>query len=164
MLRVAVVTIFPEMFEALTGHGISGRACREGLVELRCWNPRDYASDRHRSVDDRPYGGGPGMVMMAQPLEAAIIAAKPVSGRGRAKPRHLPVATGRTADAARVRDLAQAGEPLVLVCGRYEGIDERAHSGRVSTRSMSLGDYVLRGGEAPGDGLLDAVSGSCRAH
>ena len=72
MLRVAVVTIFPEMFEALTGHGISGRACREGRVELRCWNPRDYASDRHRSVDDRPYGGGPGMVMMAPPLCAAI--------------------------------------------------------------------------------------------
>ena len=82
MLRVAVVTIFPEMFDALTGHGISGRACREGLVELRCWNPRDYASDRHRSVDDRPYGGGPGMLMMAPPLCAAIRDAKRSLGEG----------------------------------------------------------------------------------
>lgn len=153
MLRVAVVTIFPEMFEALTGHGISGRACREGLVELRCWNPRDYASDRHRSVDDRPYGGGPGMVMMASPLCAAIRDAKRSLGEG-ARVIYLSP-QGAQLTQRRVEELA-AGGPLALVAGRYEGIDERVIESEVD-EELSLGDYVLSGGELPAMVLLDAM-------
>jgi tRNA (guanine37-N1)-methyltransferase len=153
MLRVAVVTIFPEMFAALTGHGISGRACRDGLVELRCWNPRDYATDRHRSVDDRPYGGGPGMVMMAPPLCAAIREARASLG-GAARSVYLSPQGARLTQ-RRIGELAVGG-PLVLVAGRYEGIDERVIESEID-EELSLGDYVLSGGELPAMVLLDAM-------
>ncbi len=153
MLRVAVVTIFPEMFAALSGYGISGRAVRDGLVELRCWNPRDYARDRHRSVDDRPYGGGPGMVMSAPPLCAAIRAARSELG-GAARVIYLSP-QGVTLRQRRVEELAQGG-PLVLLAGRYEGVDERVIDTEVD-EEISLGDYVLSGGELPAMVLLDAL-------
>ncbi len=153
VLRVAVVTIFPEMFGALTGYGISGRAVREGLVELTCWNPRDHASDRHRSVDDRPYGGGPGMVMSAPPLCAAIRAARRELGAG-ARVIYLSP-QGVALRQQRVEELARGG-PLVLLAGRYEGVDERVIESEVD-EEISLGDYVLSGGELPAMVLLDAV-------
>lgn len=153
MLRVAVVTIFPEMFDALSGYGISGRAVREGLVELRYWNPRDYATDRHRSVDDRPYGGGPGMVMSAPPLCAAIRAARDDLGAG-ARVLYLSP-QGTTLTQRRVHELV-AGGPLVLLAGRYEGVDERVIESEVD-EEISLGDYVLSGGELPAMVLLDAM-------
>lgn len=153
MLRVAVVTIFPEMFDALTGFGVSGRAVREGLIELKCWNPRDYASDRHRSVDDRPYGGGPGMVMSAPPLCAAIRAARGELG---AQARVIYLSPqGVALRQQRVEALAQGG-PLVLLAGRYEGVDERVIESEVD-EEISLGDYVLSGGELPAMVLLDAM-------
>ena len=153
MLRVAVVTIFPEMFEALTGHGISGRACREGLVELRCWNPRDYASDRHRSVDDRPYGGGPGMVMRPEPLGAAITEARAWTQGARVL--YLSP-QGRVLRHAAVMEMAGAARDLILIAGRYEGIDERIVALEVD-EEWSIGDYVLSGGELPAMVLLDAL-------
>ncbi|HNC69135.1 MAG TPA: tRNA (guanosine(37)-N1)-methyltransferase TrmD [Pseudomonadales bacterium] len=153
MLRVAVVTIFPEMFDALTGFGVSGRAVREGLIELKCWNPRDYASDRHRSVDDRPYGGGPGMVMSAPPLCAAIRAARGELG---AQARVIYLSPqGVALRQQRVEALAQGG-PLVLLAGRYEGVDERVIESEAD-EEISLGDYVLSGGELPAMVLLDAM-------
>lgn len=153
MLRVAVVTIFPQMFDALTGYGISGRAVRDGLVGLTCWNPRDFATDRHRSVDDRPYGGGPGMVMSAPPLCAAIRAARAELGAG-ARVIHLSPQGVRLTQ-RRVEELAGGG-PLVLLAGRYEGIDERVIESEVD-EEISLGDYVLSGGELPAMVLLDAL-------
>lgn len=152
MLSVGVVTIFPEMFGALRDHGITGRALREGLAGLQCWNPRDFTRDRHRSVDDRPYGGGPGMVMMAPPLCAAIRAAKEALGGARViylSPQGAPLTQ------ARVRDLA-AGGSFVLLAGRYEGIDERVIAREVD-EEISLGDYVLSGGELAAMVVLDAV-------
>lgn len=156
MLRVAVVTIFPEMFEALTGHGISGRACREGLVELRCWNPRDYASDRHRSVDDRPYGGGPGMVMKPEPLVAAIEALAGAKGEERQGQVLLLSPQGERLDQARVAQMASASH-LVLVCGRYEGVDQRVIDLAVD-EEISIGDYVLSGGEVPAMVVIEATA------
>lgn len=153
MLRIAVVTIFPEMFEALTGYGVSGRAVREGLVELRCRNPRDHATDRHRSVDDRPYGGGPGMVMSAPPLCAAIRAARSELGEAARVVYLSPQGVRLTQQ--RVAELA-AGGPLVLLAGRYEGVDERVIESEVD-EEISLGDYVLSGGELPAMVLLDAM-------
>jgi len=152
-MRVGVVTIFPGMFEALTGYGVSGRAVRDGLVDLRYWNPRDFTVDRHRTVDDRPYGGGPGMVMMAPPLCAAIRAAK----------RELGVQTrviclspqGERLTQRRVGGLARS-ESLILLAGRYEGIDERVIESEVD-EEISLGDYVLSGGELAAMVLLDAI-------
>jgi tRNA (guanine37-N1)-methyltransferase len=153
MLRVAMVTIFPEMFDALEDFGVSGRACRDGLVELTCWNPRDYATDRHRSVDDRPYGGGPGMVMMASPLCAAIRAARQALGAGSRTIYLSP--QGARLTQRRVVEMS-AGGPLILIAGRYEGIDERVIELEVD-EELSLGDYVLSGGELAAMVVLDAV-------
>ena len=153
MLNIGVVTIFPEMLDALTGHGITGRAFREGLAALSYWNPRDYATDRHRSVDDRPYGGGPGMVMMAAPLCAAIRAARAAFGTA-ARVIHLSP-QGAPLTQARVVQLATGG-PIILVAGRYEGIDERVIEREVD-EELSLGDYVLSGGELAAMVVADAV-------
>lgn len=153
-----VVTLFPEMFVAVTHSGVTRRALELGRWRLQLWNPRDFTRDRHRTVDDRPYGGGPGMLMMPQPLEAAIIAARARQrASGAVNSRVICLSPqGSLLTHARVLRLAQAGEAVVLVCGRYEGIDERL-IGRCVDEEISIGDFVLSGGEIPAMALLDAV-------
>lgn len=149
-----IVSLFPEMFEAVTGYGITGRAVRSGLLEVECWNPRDFTLDRHRTVDDRPYGGGPGMLMKVQPLRDAIQAAK-LKAPGQARVIFLSP-QGRRLDQAGVSELATA-DSLILVAGRYEGIDERLLDTDID-EEWSLGDFVLSGGELPAMVMVDAVS------
>lgn len=151
---LGVITLFPEMFRAVTDFGVTGRAVKNGLLELHTWNPRDFTHDRHSTVDDRPYGGGPGMLMMVQPLRDAIHAAKAAAGEG-AKVIYLSP-QGRKLDQQGVSELAQSSR-LILVCGRYEGIDERIIQTEVD-EEWSIGDYVLSGGELPAMTLIDAVS------
>ncbi|WP_115719530.1 tRNA (guanosine(37)-N1)-methyltransferase TrmD [Gallaecimonas mangrovi] len=153
-MKLAIVTLFPDMFRALTEHGVMGRAIDKGLLQLECINPRDFTSDKHRTVDDRPYGGGPGMLMKVEPLQAAIAAAKRAAGK-QAKVVYLSP-QGRKLDQQGVRSLAQTSS-LVLVCGRYEGIDERVITALVD-EEWSIGDYVLSGGELPAMVLIDAVA------
>jgi tRNA (guanine37-N1)-methyltransferase len=156
-MQFDVVTLFPEMFAALTQSGVTRRAFEQGKCALSLWNPRDFTSDNHRTVDDRPYGGGPGMVMLAKPLEAAIDAAKArQTDLGLAKPRVVflsPQGAALTHD--RVMQLMT--EPgLVLLCGRYEAVDQRLLE-RCVDEEISLGDFVLSGGELPAMALMDAV-------
>jgi tRNA (guanine37-N1)-methyltransferase len=156
-IRVDAITLFPEMFAAVSGSGITRRAIERGLWSLHCWNPRDFTADVHRTVDDRPYGGGPGMVMLAEPLEKAIDAARQAqageSGRGGRVICLSPQGTPLTHK--RVCELA--GESaLVLLCGRYEGIDERLICRRVD-EEISLGDFVLSGGELAAMAMMDAI-------
>ncbi len=151
-LRFDVITLFPEMFAALTASGITRRALERGLWQLACWNPRQWTEDVHRTVDDRPYGGGPGMVMMASPLEQAIAAAK-VGAGGTAKVIYLSPQGARIGQ-KRVAQLA-AGDGAILLCGRYEGIDERVIA-RCVDEELSLGDFVLSGGELAAMALMDA--------
>jgi tRNA (guanine37-N1)-methyltransferase len=152
-MRIDVISIFPPMIEAIAGYGVTGRAIRNGRVSLRVWNPRDYTDDRHRSVDDRPYGGGPGMVMMAEPLAKTIAAVRGEQGGG-ARVSYLSP-QGRPLDHAAVSALA-ARPGLILLAGRYEGVDERLIESQVD-EEWSLGDYVLSGGELPALVLIDAV-------
>jgi tRNA (guanine37-N1)-methyltransferase len=152
-VRIDVISIFPPMFEAVTQFGIPSRAIRAGLLELAVWNPRDYADDKHRYVDDRPFGGGPGMVMMAQPLADALAALK--KDGGGAKVIALAPNGTRLTD-ARVRQFVQTGDSLALVCGRYEGIDQRFIDVCVD-EVVSIGDFVLSGGEIAAMALIDAV-------
>lgn len=149
-----IVSLFPEMFEAVTRYGVTGRAVRNGLIDLQCWNPRDFTHDRHRTVDDRPYGGGPGMLMKVQPLRDAIGAAKAVAGSD-AKVIYLSP-QGRRLDQQGVSYLAKQ-QKLILVAGRYEGIDERLLQSEVD-EEWSLGDFVLSGGELPAMVMVDAVA------
>ena len=149
-----VVSLFPEMFRAVTEHGITGRAIKEGLIAVETWNPRDFTHDRHRTVDDRPYGGGPGMLMKIQPLRDAIHAARNAAGT-EAKVIYLSP-QGRMLDQQGVEELAQSRQ-LILVAGRYEGIDERVIQTEVD-EEWSIGDYVLSGGELAAMTLIDAVS------
>tara|TARA_R110002167_G_scaffold6671_11_gene31404 strand:- start:4040 stop:4789 length:750 start_codon:yes stop_codon:yes gene_type:complete len=151
---VGVVTLFPEMFQSITEYGVTGRAVKNGLLNLDYWNPRDFTQDKHRTVDDRPYGGGPGMLMKVQPLRDAIQAAKAVAGE-QARVIYLSP-QGRKLDQAGVRELA-ARDRLVLVAGRYEGIDERLLETEID-EEWSLGDFVVSGGELPAMTLIDAVS------
>lgn len=155
-LRFDVVTLFPEMFAALTESGITRRARERGLWRIECWNPRQWATDVHRTVDDRPYGGGPGMVMMASPLEQAIAAAKAAArvGAGGTVIVIYLSPQGARIDQQRVVQLA-ASEGAVLLCGRYEGIDERLIE-RCVDEELSLGDFVLSGGELAAMALMDA--------
>ena len=153
-MRFGVVTVFPEMFAALTDYGVSGRAIRAGLAQVQLWNPRDFTSDRHRSVDDRPYGGGPGMVMMAPPLCAALRAARAAFG-GAARVVYLSPQGARLTQ-RRVEAMVANAVPLVLLAGRYEGIDERIIEAEVD-EELSLGDYVLSGGELAAMALMDAA-------
>ena len=153
-MKIDVISLFPPMFEAVTAHGISGRAIKNGLLTLRLWNPRDYTDDRHRSVDDRPYGGGPGMVMMAEPIERAIRAARYGQTPG-AKVLYLSP-QGRRLDHAGVVSLAKR-EGLILLAGRYEGIDERLFESEVD-EEWSIGDYVLSGGELAAMVVIDAIT------
>ncbi|MDO2948581.1 tRNA (guanosine(37)-N1)-methyltransferase TrmD [Aeromonas simiae] len=151
---IGVISLFPEMFRAITEHGVTGRAVKNGLLQIECWNPRDFTHDKHRTVDDRPYGGGPGMLMMVQPLRDAIHAAKQAAGDG-AKVIYLSP-QGRKLTQAGVTELA-VNQKLILVAGRYEGIDERVIQTEVD-EEWSIGDYVLSGGELPAMTLIDAVS------
>ncbi|WP_300428635.1 tRNA (guanosine(37)-N1)-methyltransferase TrmD [uncultured Thalassolituus sp.] len=148
-----VVTLFPDMIQALTGQGVSGRAVKQDKVSVTCWNPRDYAYDNYQTVDDRPYGGGPGMLMKIQPLRDAIHAAKAAAGEG-AKVIYMSP-QGRKLDQEGVLELAQH-DKLILVAGRYEGIDERLIEAEVD-EEWSVGDFVLSGGELPAMTLMDAV-------
>ena len=152
-MRIDVVTLFPEMIRQAAGYGIQGRAIQRGLLELETWNPRDYSEDRHAAVDDRPYGGGPGMVMQVQPLRAAIREAR---SAGSAAPVIYLSPQGRRFDQQKALELAGL-ERLVLVTGRYEGIDERIIDMDVD-EELSIGDYVLSGGELPALVVLDAVT------
>ncbi|MGN4967156.1 tRNA (guanosine(37)-N1)-methyltransferase TrmD [Aeromonas dhakensis] len=151
---IGVISLFPEMFRAITEHGVTGRAVKSGLLQIECWNPRDFTHDKHRTVDDRPYGGGPGMLMMVRPLRDAIHAAKQAAGDG-AKVIYLSP-QGRKLTQAGVTELA-TNQKLILVAGRYEGIDERVIQTEVD-EEWSIGDYVLSGGELPAMTLIDAVS------
>lgn len=152
-LRIGVITLFPEMFAALTDYGITSRALRDNRWQFSSWNPRDFATDRHRTVDDRPYGGGPGMVMMVEPLRQAIQAAKAQLGMNTKVICLSP--QGRKLDQAGVNELAKA-ESLIFIAGRYEGIDERLLQLEVD-EEWSIGDYVLSGGELAAMVMLDAV-------
>lgn len=156
-MQFDVITLFPEMFSALTQSGITRRAFEQKKCALALWNPRDFTTDKHRTVDDRPYGGGPGMVMLAKPLQAAILAAKErqaqlntVSSRViYLSPQGKPLTHQRVMDFSR-----QSG--LVLLCGRYEAVDQRLLDHYVD-EEISLGDFVLSGGELPAMALMDAV-------
>ena len=151
-MRIDVVSIFPAMFAAVQDFGVVGRALTQGAVEFKAWNPRDFSADKHRNVDDRPYGGGPGMVMAAPPLAQAIAAAK--AENTNAKVVYLSP-QGRRLDHAGVMELA-ARSGLIVVAGRYEGVDERLLACCID-EEWSLGDYVLSGGELAAMVLIDAV-------
>jgi tRNA (guanine37-N1)-methyltransferase len=156
-MQFDVVSLFPEMFAALTQSGVTRRAFEQQRWGLSLWNPRDFTTDNHRTVDDRPYGGGPGMVMLAKPLEAAITAAKErQAALGLASPRVVFMSPqGRPLTHERVMQLKD--EPgLVVLCGRYEAVDQRLLD-RVVDEEISLGDFVLSGGELPAMALMDAV-------
>jgi len=159
IMHIDVITLFPEAMEGLTGLGVTGRAIRDGQVVLKTWNPRDFATDRHRSVDDRPYGGGPGMVMTVEPLASTIRAAR------EARKKELPGGEtrvslmspqGRKLDQAGVNELASR-RGLILVCGRYEGIDERLVVSDID-EEWSIGDYVISGGELAAAVVIDSVT------
>lgn len=152
--RFSVVTLFPEMFTNFFSQGVIGKAVKKGLIEVSMYNPRDYTFDKHRTVDDRPYGGGPGMLMMMQPLTDAIASAKAAASEN-VKVVYLSP-QGSKLDFAGVQTLSQYTD-LVLVAGRYEGIDERIIQTLID-EEWSIGDYVLSGGELPAMVLMDAVS------
>ncbi|MCL4746093.1 MAG: tRNA (guanosine(37)-N1)-methyltransferase TrmD [Burkholderiaceae bacterium] len=157
-MRFDLVTIFPGMFDALARHGITGRALEAGLWTMHCWNPRDFTSDAYRRVDDRPYGGGPGMVMLAEPLAAAIAAAaaaqREEAGGARARVVHLSP-RGAPLTHAGVERLA-AARSLTLVASRYEAVDQRLIDRHVD-EEVSIGDFVVSGGEVPAMMLIDAI-------
>lgn len=156
-MRIELVTLFPELVESVASFGVTGRARERGLWTLGTRNPRDFATDRHRTVDDRPYGGGPGMVMLAEPLEQAIKAAREgLIALGVTAPRVIYMSPqGEPVTDRRVVELAvQAG--MVIVAGRYEGVDERVLE-RVVDLELSVGDFVVSGGELPALLLVDAV-------
>ena len=156
-MQVSVITLFPEMFDALSDAGISGRAIKQGLLSLATVNPRDFTEDRHHSVDDRPYGGGPGMVMTVGPLSQAIDSAKTnMNVPGKPSPKVVYMSPqGKRLDQQVINELAQQ-DSLIVLCGRYEGIDERLIDAEVD-QELSLGDYVISGGELAAMVLLDAM-------
>jgi tRNA (guanine37-N1)-methyltransferase len=156
-----VITLFPEMFDAIADSGVTRRALDEKVWELKCWNPREFATDKYRTIDDRPFGGGPGMVMKAPPLSAAIDAAiQRQMDLGSAQLSNKPKVVYLTPQAKPITDAGireLANEPgLVFLCGRYEGIDERLIEARVDVE-VSIGDYVLSGGELAAMVLIDAM-------
>ena len=153
-MHIALVSLFPEMFDAVTDHGVTGRAVKQGLVSISHLSPRDYTTDRHRTVDDRPYGGGPGMLMKIDPLQQAIQAARNEAGEG-ARVIYLSP-QGRPLDHGKVVALAEE-QALILVAGRYEGVDERLIEAEVD-EELSIGDYVLSGGELAAMVVIDAVT------
>ena len=165
-MYIGVVTLFPEMISAVTEMGVTGRAVKEGLLNVACFNPRDYATDRHRTVDDRPYGGGPGMVMLCQPLADAVQAAKSwidgssslVEGSQSAPTKVVYMSPqGRPFNQSLVENILESAVNLVLVAGRYEGVDERFIQMEVD-EEWTIGDYVLSGGELPAMVVMDALT------
>ena len=157
MIQFDVVTLFPPMFDAISQHGITARAIENKLYSLSLWNPRNYTIDNHRTVDDRPYGGGPGMVMLAEPLEQAIQAAKArqiVAGVAKPKVIHMSP-SGKPLTHEIVMELATE-QGLVVLASRYEGVDQRLLD-RLVDEEYSIGDYVLSGGELPAMVLMDAI-------
>ncbi len=156
-LWIGVISLFPEMFDAITEYGVTGRAIRKGLIEFHKWNPRNFTHDKHRTVDDRPYGGGPGMLMMVQPLRDAIAAARLKAQQdGRTAKVIYLSPQGRKLDQVGANDLAQH-DCLIFVAGRYEGIDERIIMSDID-EEWSVGDYILSGGELPAMNVIDAVA------
>lgn len=151
-MKIALITLFPEVVEAFADYGVTGRAVAEKKIDLRSFNPRDYATDKHRTVDDRPYGGGPGMVMRCEPLKAAVQNAKDwIKGEA-----HIVYLSPQGKRLVQSRTEQLAGDNLVLIAGRYEGIDQRAIETLVD-EEISIGDYVLSGGELPALVLIDAI-------
>lgn len=153
-MRIDVITLFPDMFQAISEHGITSRALQQGLLELGMVNPRDFSRDKHRTVDDRPYGGGPGMVMMVEPLREAIATAR--TGHSPAGKVVYLSPQGRKLEQQDLLDMSRQ-EHLVLVCGRYEGVDERLISAEVD-EEWSIGDYVLSGGELAAMVMIDGLT------
>ena len=157
-MRFDVVTLFPEMFDAITQYGVTRRAAEQGRFVLRAWNPRDFTADNYRTVDGRPYGGGPGMVMLAEPLALAIAAAKQSrirDGAGDSRVIHLSP-QGRRLDHRMVEDLLALDQGYILLASRYEGVDERLIRQQVD-EEISVGDYVLSGGELAAMVLMDSL-------
>ena len=152
-MHIQLVSLFPEFASSLANHGVVGRAITRGLVTLDSWNPRDFADDPHRTVDDRPYGGGPGMVMKFEPLAAAIAAARAAAPRG--SPVVCLSPQGKVFDQDKARQFAVL-QGLILVAGRYEGIDERLIRTEVDLE-LSIGDFVLSGGEIAALAVIDAT-------
>ncbi len=153
-MRVDVITLFPQLVEAVAQYGVTGRTADRGLLQLVTWDPRDDAVDRHRTVDDRSYGGGPGMVMKVEPLRTTIRRARQ-DGQAPARVIHLSP-QGRRLDQAKVAELASR-ERIILLCSRYEGVDERLLEAEVD-EELSIGDFVLSGGELPAMTVIDTVS------
>ena len=153
-MHIALVSLFPEMFDAVSDHGVTGRAVKQGLVQISHSNPRDYTTDKHRTVDDRPYGGGPGMLMKIDPLQQAIAAAREAAGKD-AKVIYLSP-QGKRLDHSKAVALSQE-QGLILVAGRYEGVDERLIEAEVD-EELSIGDYVLSGGELAAMVVIDTVT------
>jgi len=154
-MKVQVITLFPAEFLPLVGLGVTGRAIRDRVVDLQVLNPRDFAHDRHRSVDDRPYGGGPGMVMAVEPLRSVIRQARKMAVQADQTRVSLLSPQGKRLDQVAIRELASRND-LILVCGRYEGVDERLIESEVD-EEWSIGDYVLSGGELAAAIIIDAV-------
>ena len=155
-MRFDAISLFPEMFDAILDHGITRRALDRGLYRFKAWNPRDFTGDPHRTVDDRPYGGGPGMLMLAEPLDRAINAIEAELASEDLTPWVVHFSPrGRPLTHQRVMELKEKAA-LVLLCGRYEGIDERLLQRRVD-EEISLGGFVLSGGELPALALMDAI-------
>ena len=153
-MQIDIVTLFPEMFRVLSDYGVTSRAIKKGIVDLGFWNPRDYAGDSYQTVDDRPYGGGPGMVLMVEPLREAIRRARH-AGEGPTRVIYLSP-QGRRLDQKGLKELASR-QRLTLVCGRYEGVDERLISAEVD-EEWSIGDYVLSGGELAAMVMIDGIT------
>lgn len=153
-LDIGVISLFPQMFEVLRAGGVTARALAAELLTLKVWNPRDFTDDRHRTVDDRPYGGGPGMVMLVAPLKKAIESAGAALGADAHRVYLSP--QGRRMTQHDVTALCEK-KRLVLVCGRYEGVDERVRE-LVVDEEVSIGDYVLAGGEVPAMAVIEAVT------
>jgi tRNA (guanine37-N1)-methyltransferase len=152
-MRIDVVTLFPDLFEIAVRNGVTGKAVQRAVVELGLWNPRDYTTDKHRTVDDRPYGGGPGMVMRVPPLREAIRAARAANPQGRVI--YLSPQGRRVDQRAIVEFAARPG--MILVAGRYEGVDQRLIDSEID-EEWSIGDYVLSGGELAALVIIDAVA------
>lgn len=157
-LHIGVVSLFPDMLSAVTDFGVTGRAVKQGLLHIDTWNPRDFTQDRHRTVDDRPYGGGPGMLMMVEPLRKAIKAAREgIEQASGQTPKVIYLSPqGKKLDQQGVSQLS-ANNALVLVAGRYEGIDERVIESDID-EEWSIGDFVLSGGELPAMVLIDTLA------
>jgi len=153
-MRFDVITLLPELVESVTKFGVTGRAADRSLISLHCWNPRNFTKDVHRTVDDRPYGGGPGMVMKADSLLQSIRAARKDAPSGTKVVYLSP--QGKHIDQALLRSVSKSGS-LILLCGRYEGIDERVIELEVD-EEWSLGDYVLSGGELGAMVIIDGIT------